>query len=624
MTLPFRRRHHDDEAGHDRARSLLSSELLEPLGEDESAWLVRHLETCAECSRDREAYAADRELLRGLRDHAPEPPRDLWANTAAALDREAGRRSRATTPASARRGRPSWRGLPLSAAAGALIVLVVVGTRIFTDVTPPSGTPGPSRAAVDSPIVRPTPIALPGAGQVGWLASTPDGKWELFISDVGEVCPRSEPDCGPDRLDSGPARSVNLGGKPSTVTISADLGQLVFESDETSGAGRILVVPISDPTPVKTPGPTTGPAATEPPSTEPTTQPSATQTGVEPTPEPTPTGQLEIATGVTIVGDVAYSQDGKWLAFSAEPIDGSTGPDLYLWSVGTPHAIAVTTDHRTYFATWHDNRVLASTVLVANEPAATGDPGASDAPASEAPGSEAPVSEAPPSNAPPAPIEARPASFLLDPATLTRTDLSEPDVWLPVVDGNGRFVTYWSGTVRSVDGRAWELGSGRLLLDRWSTAVSAPAESADPAATADAAATADPAATLDPAAAAGPAFGPQGAGVEIVDGTTGSFKVRFDPTGTRLAVWVAELPTDPIGRLSLLVLDPETGAIASKVTPLVSVPALGRFSIDESRLAWVSPDGQDGEQSAVKVLGWSNDEFGEIQTRPAGDLYIVR
>jgi hypothetical protein len=38
----------------------------------------------------------------------------------------------------------------------------------------------------------------------------------------------------------------------------------------------------------------------------------------------------------------------------------------------------------------------------------------------------------------------------------------------------------------------------------------------------------------------------------------------------------------------------------------------------------VSPSGQDGQQSAVKVLGWSKSEFGEIQTRAATDLYIVR
>ena len=71
-------------------------------------------------------------------------------------------------------------------------------------------------------------------------------------------------------------------------------------------------------------------------------------------------------------------------------------------------------------------------------------------------------------------------------------------------------------------------------------------------------------------------------------------------------------------------LDPVTGAIDTDVAPLPGAPALRRFSIDVGRLAWVSPSGQDGQESAVQVLGWARDEFGEIRTIPAKDLYIVR
>jgi hypothetical protein len=46
--------------------------------------------------------------------------------------------------------------------------------------------------------------------------------------------------------------------------------------------------------------------------------------------------------------------------------------------------------------------------------------------------------------------------------------------------------------------------------------------------------------------------------------------------------------------------------------------------MDQGRLAWVTPPGQDGNQSTVQVLAWSNDEFGIIQTVPSGRLYIVR
>src|SRR6185295_19916908 len=86
MTLPFRRRHNDAEATHDRARALSSTRLLESLDADDEAWLNRHLDACSECRREDEAFAADRQLLRSLRDKPIEPPRDLWAKTGAALD----------------------------------------------------------------------------------------------------------------------------------------------------------------------------------------------------------------------------------------------------------------------------------------------------------------------------------------------------------------------------------------------------------------------------------------------------------------------------------------------------------------------------------------------------------
>ena len=59
-------------------------------------------------------------------------------------------------------------------------------------------------------------------------------------------------------------------------------------------------------------------------------------------------------------------------------------------------------------------------------------------------------------------------------------------------------------------------------------------------------------------------------------------------------------------------------------TVLPSVRALRGFSIDEGRLAWVTPPGQNGNQSSVQVLAWSNDDFGQVQTVPGEQLTIVR
>ena len=620
MTLPFRRRHHDDETAHDRARALTAREMVEALPEDAAGWLATHLEGCAECRQDREAYLADRELLRGLREQAPEPPRDLWARTSAALDRESRARSRRSA-APARR----WQGLPLGAAAGALIIAVVIGVTNFPPPIPPDSTPGGSVVAVVTVDPQPTPFDI-DARPVAWVRAAADGSWELVTSDVDAVCPRARPSC--EALGGEDLLPVNLGSAPTGVTFSPNEDQLVVESHGEGVAPDSIFVLDLDPEPTASPTPAGPPTPTPPASptvTEDPTAPASPPPG-SPAPTPiTPDGAVQIASGVVVVGETAYSADGQWLAFSARPSDGSTGPDLYLWKVGDTTAVAVTTDHQTYFSAWLDGRVLASRIepVPIETPGAEPSAGASSDPAvpPASDPSEAPTGS--PSGPLPA-VERHPASFLLDPATLARTDIAQPDVWMPVVDPTGRFVVYWAGTlIQAEDGLDWRLGTGQLVLDGW-TDGSTPAPSSAPSdepTTDPATATADPAATGAPAA---PGPGPAGAPVPVVSDTTAAFKAKFDPTGTRLAVWVGEQLDAAIGRLHLIVLDPETGAIEAGLTPLPGAPALRKFTIDAGRLAWVSPSGQDGQESAVQVLGWLRNEFGEIRTIPARDLLIVR
>jgi hypothetical protein len=102
------------------------------------------------------------------------------------------------------------------------------------------------------------------------------------------------------------------------------------------------------------------------------------------------------------------------------------------------------------------------------------------------------------------------------------------------------------------------------------------------------------------------------------------FQMTFDPTGTRLAIWIADASDPAVGTLQLIVLDPKAGNIDTSLTPLPGVPALRGFSINQSRLAWVSPSGQDGAESSVHVLAWSTDTFGEVETVPASHLFIIR
>jgi hypothetical protein len=624
MTLPFRRRHHDAESGHDRARMLMSDGLLATLEPDDAAWLGRHLDGCAECGRDWKAFRADHRLLRSLRDQQPEPPRDLWARTSAALDREAQRRGAPATARAAREHgrRGGWRALPLGAAAGALVVAVVVGTGIIVQPPTPTTSDAPGSVVAVAPTPAPTGLNLPPADPVAIFRETASGSWELVYKDVKEVCPPSHRSCVPKPANEGDAQPIDLGDAPSQIALSGR--HLAIASKPTDGnPGEVLVVPVAEPG--ETPGPVVTDAPTAPPSSGESPGPSAR-------PSPTPKGAITIATGVRVIGDVAYSADGRWLAFSAEPTDGSTGPDLYLWSPGQPTAIAVTSDHQTYFSSWHDGAVLASRVEIPGEPTepgASGDPGASARPdetdkpgrgnqgggkprASEAPTAaptattSVPGASGEPSGSAAPAVEGHPISFLLDPETLEHTDLTRADVWLPVIDPSGQFVVYWSGTLRSVDdGETWALGTGELVLDRWLPREEEPGASPSSA---------------RPAPSA-PPLGPAGSQSIVVPGVKATFEARFDPDGERLAIWVGEALDEEVGRLHLLVLDPETGEVAEG-SPLQGEPALRRFSIDKGLLAWVTPRGQDGRESIVQVLGWKGDEFGEIETEPGSDLYL--
>jgi WD40 repeat protein len=627
MTLPFRRRHHDAETGHDRARMLMSEGLLVSLAPDEAAWLGRHLDGCTECGRDWKAFRADHRALRSLRNRPIEPPRDLWARTSAALDREAQRRGGPAADRVARRepATGGWRALPLGAAAGALVVAVVIGSQLVTAPVPPLSSP-PGTGGANVPTAGPTGLALPDADPVAIFRQTPNGAWELVSMEVEEVCVTGDRTCTPK--PGGKGQSIDLGSRPSHVALGDR--QLVIASEREDGSGGdVLVVPVN------------GPDGSPPPSGVPTESPTEASPGPPgQSPAATPPGAIAIATGVHVIGDVAYSEDGRWLAFSAAPSDGSTGPDLYVWSVGDPTATAVTTDHQTYFASWHDGRILASRIEVPGRPVA---PGASQAPdasaapdATDKPGrgngndEKARATPTPPAPSPrstdgpggsgtpgsPAPsIEGHPISFLLDPRSLERSDLTQRDVWLPVLDPSGRLVVYWSGTLRSEDGQAWSLGAGELVLDRWASGEG------QGAATPSAKPTTGSASASNEPSPAVPPIGPMGARITLVPGAKATFEASFDPDGTRLAIWVSEGLDEEVGRLHLLVLDRATGEIEPR-SPLDGTPALRRFSIDKSRLAWVTPSGQNGRESLVQVLGWKGDEFGEIETEPASDLYL--
>jgi hypothetical protein len=108
----------------------------------------------------------------------------------------------------------------------------------------------------------------------------------------------------------------------------------------------------------------------------------------------------------------------------------------------------------------------------------------------------------------------------------------------------------------------------------------------------------------------------------VIAGLTGpppsSWLVRWDPTGTHLAVWIADAETPEVGKLSLLAVEP-SGAKAPALL-LSSAPAMPGFAMGKSRIAWATPADGTPAGGRVRVLVWSGRGVGEAGTAPIRGL----
>jgi len=595
---------------HTRARFRAAERLQGPLDPTESAWLDDHLQSCPGCRAAATAYAAQRLELRSLADRQPVPPRDLWARTAAAIEQESVFRDRA----GARRGRRSLLA-PYALLSAALVVAVVIGTltssRLFHDdgatASPRSGGPSASGPGPLGSVPGATPVILPG-NKVEWISQDSNGDYQIVNTVVDQVCPASATPCPTTAPTE--QRPVDLNGDAKTVIGSPKGDQIVvFGDNGTPQTGNVSVTRIPPtPAPGVSPSPSdaapptppvTGPPPTAPPAT-PTIRPTATPTShptvsptppivtssppasepplatpsvapsVDVTPSASPDGTVQIAHNVIVVGQAAsYSPSGTWFAFTARPSDGAAGPDIYLWRVGDAQARPITTDHRSELGGWNGDIIVGSTAIDTPDGAVGG-------------------------------------AFLIDPVTGRQTLLPQAgNAWRPSVDPFNRQAVYWTGLLRpTTDGPGFAPDTGRLVIGTWGATTSAPSDGPSPTAPAD-----QPNDRNETTIAAG----------QLSD-----WDARWDETGTRLAIWIAN-PSDPsVGQLSLYAVDQFDGRIDLKKPLVDGRTAKAGYAISQGKLVWAepAPNGGSGD-GRIFVFAWTDKGSGEVEGVP-GKVIVIR
>ncbi len=571
----LRRRRDQWSDAHAHARMRLAERLDGPLGLAESTWLDEHLAGCPDCTAIAAGYEDDRLALRSLRDQRPDPPRDLWARTAAAIEAE----SHAGARTGSRQGRLA--ALPIGALSGLTVVALVVGVSLLSgsiSIYPETGNgvkgedpagEGPSLASATpgSAAVEPTPFAVGSVGPVGWIDQGPEGGHHTAT--VDEVCPvQGAAGCPPLHASRDDGVAFNRATRTIVGSPTRRQAIAIAESETTGDEVVVVAMPAGtdEPSPSATPpSETPAPETPSPSSAAASIAPSesAATASVEPSasptlsPEPSMATKVAIASGIDVVGEsAAYSPDGTWFAFTARPADGSGGPDVHVWRVGDKQAVKVTDDGASYFASWSGNEIIASRP--------------------SQPGSE----------------DARPVSVMIDPVTHAEADAG--DLWRPVVDPTGRFAIAWDGSLARADADGtWMPARGSLELRRWSD--DGPRD-----------ATGSKASRL------------------AADEAAGDFDVRWDEAGEWVAVWIAETPDSQVGQLTLYRVDQANVRLERADGAPTRELALPGFSMGAGRLAWASPPGEGGEGSRIQIAAWSDDGVGVVESGPGDQLVVIR
>jgi hypothetical protein len=618
---------------HERARMLAAESVDGPLGPGDAEWLDAHLGSCPDCAAVAEEYRSIHAELRSLT--TPEPPRDLWARTSAALDlvdAKAARRS----PGKAGAARQGSRPLVATTIAVGCVVVVAAASLLAQ-----SPVIAPATAPTRSDVIA---VATPSPAQSGEAQGAPlavvNGTSYWIASDAGVYqikggatqCTAADGSCS---VASGGGNTLGSIASDQSVSaaIAPDASQAaVWTSDkvvilplatkpQTVSIDLLTPKPTLAATPTARPTATSaGPAATA--SAGSSTAPSASASaGAVQTPTPAPTATpipsapatpaplasapaathpIAILSGYEIVGrDPEFSADGSLVAFAARPVDHSTGPDVFLWRSGQEQATRITFRHSGLFAGWYDGRILISEI----SPAGAGSANAGHS-----------------------------TSYIWDPSTGKTLQFGRP-MLLPAVDPTGKYLVYWAGAVQLDPATGlWGPASGDLYFDTWTDLAMTPASfapfvapTASPSPSPSAAVTPSAVPTLQPSpaetstaaptevastpssqpsATAGQPQSPlpQVLAVAAAPNMVHGWVVAWDTAGGHVAVWVADPGSARIGRLSLFAIDRTNGRVETNEPLLAADKVTANISFDAGHLVYTSAiDGKTYMQAVPAV-----------------------
>ena len=260
-------------ADHERARRLAAERLDGPTSRThEAAWLDEHLVGCSACRAvalglrggpggpARPARAA-RRSRRGTCGRGPRPP----SNGKRALPQVGGGRR-------AERRRSATRRPALGVLSGIAVIAVVIGATVMSggSLAPPStDRRGPDVAARGrSPAGRPVPDrprSRSAPASSGWVGTSADGRSPTTSTAVDEVCAvERQPDCA--RSLAATRSDVDLTIHPKSISQSPVRNQAVVVGYRWTGDDAVMVIalPTAEPTATPVPTPTAPTGSTTP------------------------------------------------------------------------------------------------------------------------------------------------------------------------------------------------------------------------------------------------------------------------------------------------------------------------------------------------------------------------